>query len=108
VDHVTDLDWHRPGVFLFDLGLLDEAVELRVARMACGVSTTGARQIAQRPPRSCPCALRLGAAGAHRRPGLALSARVRYAPEHAYGEDRHGELRAAVAGELQRFMAAAY
>jgi hypothetical protein len=33
---------------------------------------------------------------------------VRYAPEHAYGDDRHGELRAAVAGELQRFMAAAY
>jgi len=71
---LTDLDWEQRKTFLFDLSLIGEAVQA-----AC--RDNGLRRInyevlgklAERPPRSCACPVRVGAEGAHWRPGVAIS-----------------------------------
>jgi diadenosine tetraphosphate (Ap4A) HIT family hydrolase len=109
VDHLTDLDWHRREVFLFELGLLGEAVEA-----ACRVN--GLRRINYEVLGN---SLNVLHGHVHARydweppdciggPVWRYPPEVRYAPEHSYRDDQHGGLRAAIADELQRLMAAAY
>jgi len=109
VDHLTDLDRPVRREFLFDLSLVGEAV-LAVTR------ERGARRINYEV---------LGNSWPHLHghvhpryewePPDKLSGPVwrypreqRDAPEHAYDEARHGELRAAIAAELERVMREAY
>ena len=109
VDHLTDLDWGRRAQFLFDLGLLGEAV-----KAAC--SQNGLRRINYEvlgnsvpylhghvharyewePPE------RIGG------PVWRYPREVRNDPRHAYSDARHGELRAAIAAELGRLADRAY
>jgi diadenosine tetraphosphate (Ap4A) HIT family hydrolase len=73
VDHLTDLDWERRAMFLFDLALLGEAVE-----RAC--RPHGLRRLNYEvlgnsdptPSRTHPPSLQLGTARKNRRPSMAL------------------------------------
>ena len=108
-DHLTDLDWERRKEFLFDLALLGEAVE-----RAC--KPHGLRRVNYEVlgnewhvvhghvhPRyewEAPDKL-LGQV-------LRYPAAERGAPEHAYSDDKHGDLRAAITAELNDLMHRAY
>jgi diadenosine tetraphosphate (Ap4A) HIT family hydrolase len=109
VDHLTDLPWSRRRDFLFDLSLIGEAA-FAVAR------ERGARRINYEI---------LGNSISHLHghvhvrydweppdkiggPVWRYPKELRNAPEHAYDEARHGDLRAAITAELTRLMAEAY
>lgn len=109
LDHLTDLPRARRRDFLFDLSLLGEAV-FAVTR------PRGARRINYEvlgngwphlhghvhPRYEWEPAERIAG------PVWRYPKDVRNAPEHAYDDGRDGELRAAIADELNRVMAEAY
>ncbi|MBD0330465.1 MAG: hypothetical protein ICV64_10235 [Thermoleophilia bacterium] len=109
VDHPTDLPWPARRDFFFDLALLGEAVltagrERGVRRINYEVLGNSWNHLhghvhpryAWEPPE------RIGG------PVWRYPREVRDAPEHAYDEGKHGELRARITAELERIMAAAY
>jgi diadenosine tetraphosphate (Ap4A) HIT family hydrolase len=108
-DHLSDLDWDRRREFLFDLSLLGEAVG-----RAC--RPDGLRRVNYEV---------LGNSIAHLHghvharyeweppdkiggPVWRYSKEIRNDPAHAYSDEKHGELRAAITAELMRLMEAAY
>ena len=109
VDHPTDLPWPRRRDFFFDLSLVGEA--------AFAVTKEhGAHRINYEV---------LGNSWPHLHGHVHVRYRwepgdkvggpvwryakdVRNAPEHAYDDARHGELRSAITAELTRVMAEAY
>jgi diadenosine tetraphosphate (Ap4A) HIT family hydrolase len=106
---LTDLDWRRRADFMFDLSLLGEAVELacaahdlrRVNHEVLGNSMARLHghvhaRYTWEPP------TRVGW------PVWCYPAAERDASEHAYNDAAHGELRAAITGQRQRLMTAAY
>lgn len=109
IDHLTDLPRSRRRDFLFDLSLLGEAV-LAATRGA------GARRINYEilgnswphlhghvhPRYDWEPPERIGG------PVWRYPKDVRNAPEHAFSDEAHGELRAAITAALERVMAEAY
>lgn len=109
VDHLTDLDWARRREFLFDLGLLGEAVERacrphglrRVNYEILGNSVpflhghVHARYEWEPPDK-------VGG------PVWRYPKEVRDDPEHAYSDERHGEVRAAITAALADLVGCAY
>ena len=109
VDHLSDLDWERRKEFLFDLSLLGEAVE-----SACRAN--GLRRINYEVLGNSFHVLH---GHVHPRyeweppdritgPVWRYPKDVRNAPEFAYSDEQHGELRAAITAELQRLIEQAY
>jgi diadenosine tetraphosphate (Ap4A) HIT family hydrolase len=109
VDHPTDLPWPRRRAFFFDLSLLGEAVmaagrERGVHRINYEVLGNSWDHLhghvharySWEPPE------RIGG------PVWRYPKALRNAPEHAYDDDKHGELRTRITVELERVMAAAY
>ena len=109
VDHPTDLSWVRRRAFFFDLSLLGEAVMAatrdrgvhRINYEVLGNSWNHLHghihaRYAWEPPD------KIGG------PVWRYPKDVRNAPEHAYDETKHGELRGRITDELKRIMAAAY
>ena len=108
-DHLTDLDWPRRGEFLFDLSLIGEAVQAacrenglrRINYEVLGNSMSWLHghvhpRYLWEPPE------RTGG------PVWRYAREERGAPEHAYSDDKHGELRMRITRELERLVAAAY
>ena len=109
VDHLTDLDLRQRAEFLFDLGLLGEAVEL-----AC--RDEGLRRINYEILGNSLPVLH---GHVHARydweppeklsgPVWRYSDKVRFAPEVAYSDAEHGKLRAAITAQLNRIVERAY
>jgi diadenosine tetraphosphate (Ap4A) HIT family hydrolase len=109
VDHPTDLPWRERRDFFFDLSLLGEAV-------FAATRERGARRVNYEV---------LGNSWPHLHghvhpryewePAERITGPVwrypreeRNADEHAYDDERHGELRAVITAELERLMADAY
>lgn len=109
VDHLTDLDWPRRNEFLVDLSLIGEAVQAacqedglrRVNYEVLGNSLSWLHGHAH-PRYAWEPAERIGW------PVWCYPDAERRAAEHAYSDDKHGELRARITQELERLMAAAY
>lgn len=109
VNHLTDLDWARRREFLFDLSLLGEAVERacrpqelrRINYEVLGNSLpflhghVHARYEWEPPDK-------LGG------PVWRYPKEVRNDPAHAYSDERHAEVRAAITSELTQLMERAY
>ena len=109
VDHLTDLPWPRRRAFLFDLSLLGEAVLTVTAEQ--GAHRVNYEVLGNswphlhghvHPRYPWEPADKIGG------PVWRYPKEVRNAPEHAYDEARHGELRRAITAELERLMAEAY
>ncbi len=109
VDHLSDLDWERRKEFLFDLSLLGEAVQF-----ACRAN--GLRRINYEVLGNSFHVLH---GHVHARyeweppdkitgPVWRYPKDVRNDPEHAYSDEKHGELRAAIAAEIHRLIERAY
>ena len=109
VDHLSDLGWERRTEFLFDLSLLGEAVE-----QACRAN--GLRRMNYEVLGNSAAFLH---GHVHARykweppdkvtgPVWRYPKDVRNAPEHAYSDEQHGDLRAAIAAELHRLIERAY
>jgi diadenosine tetraphosphate (Ap4A) HIT family hydrolase len=109
VDHLTDLDWTRRREFLFDLGLLGEAVE-----RAC--RPHGLRRVNYEILGNSIPVLH---GHVHARyeweprdkvggPVWRYPKDVRNAPEHEYSDAKHGELRAAITAALAELVGRAY
>jgi diadenosine tetraphosphate (Ap4A) HIT family hydrolase len=109
VNHLTDLDWERRKLFLFDLSLIGEAVQI-----AC--RENGLRRINYEVLGN---SLNVLHGHVHARYEWEAEERVggpvwRYPKEErndpavAYNEETHGELRTAITVELERLLAAAY
>ena len=109
VDHLSDLDWERRTEFLFDLSLLGEAVE-------CACRTNGLRRINYEVLGNSVAFLH---GHVHARyewepsdkitgPVWRYPKDVRNDPEHAYSDEKHGELRAAITAEICRLIERAY
>lgn len=109
VDHLTDLPWPRRRDFLFDLSLIGEAV-------LAATREHGVRRINYEVLGNSLFHLH---GHVHARYGWEPGDRIggpvwqypkdlRNAPEHAYDDERHGELRAAITAELTRLMGVAY
>ena len=109
VDHLTDLDWEHRKQFLFDLALLGEAIE-RVRRPH-GLRRMNYEVLGNELPvlhghvwpryEWEPPEIRRGPAWRHPK-------EVRDAPENAYSDERHGELRAEITSELETLLRRAY
>jgi diadenosine tetraphosphate (Ap4A) HIT family hydrolase len=109
VDHLTDLEWTRRREFLFDLALLGEAVEL-----ACrphGLRRLNYEILGNSVPHlhghvharyDWEPADKVGG------PVWRYPKEVRNDPEHAYSDERHGPLRAAITAALVDLVARAY
>ena len=107
IRHLTDLDWERRKQFLLDFALLGEAVERackpndlrRINYEILGNSWpvlhghVHPRYEWEPPDRITG-------------PVWRYPNEVRDAPEHAYSDERHGELRAAITAELEELMRA--
>jgi diadenosine tetraphosphate (Ap4A) HIT family hydrolase len=109
VDHPTDLPWPRRRDFFFDLSLLGEAV-LTVAKEQ-GAHRINYEVLGNSWPHlhghvharyTWEPADKVGG------PVWRYPKEVRNAPEHAYDETRHGQLRRAIGSELNRLMSEAY
>jgi diadenosine tetraphosphate (Ap4A) HIT family hydrolase len=109
VDHLTDLDWERRKQFLFDLSLLGEAVE-----RAC--RDNGLRRINYEVLGNAEPVLH---GHVHPRydwepperitgPVWRYPKELRNDPRHAYSDEQHGELRAAITSELRALLERAY
>lgn len=109
VDHLTDLDWERRAMFLFDLALLGEAVERacrphglrRLNYEVLGNSMPHLHghvhaRYEWEPPE------RIGG------PVWRYSKEERNGPEHAYSDAKHGKLRAEITAELRSLIRRAY
>jgi diadenosine tetraphosphate (Ap4A) HIT family hydrolase len=108
-DHPTDLPWRRRRQFFLDLSLLGEAVlaagrERGVHRINYEVLGNSWNHlhghVHTRYEWEAPDKI-VG-------PVWRYPKEVRDAPEHAYDDSKHGELRAAVTVELERLMREAY
>ena len=97
VNHLTDLDWPRRREFLFDLSLLGEAVEA-----ACRGNGLRVLHGHVHPRYEWEPPERITG------PVWRYPKEVRNDPEHAYSDEKHGELRAAITAELRRLMDRAY
>jgi len=108
-NHLTDLDRERRAQFLYDMSLLGEAVE-------CACRANGLRRINYEVLGNSLTFLH---AHVHARyeweppdkiggPVWRYPNDVRSAPEFAYSDDEHGELRAAITVELRRILGDAY
>ncbi len=109
VDHPTDLPWAQRRTFFFDLSLLGEAVlaagrERGVHRINYEVLGNSWNHLHGHVHAryTWEPSDRIGG------PVWRYPNEVRNAPEHAYDEARHGELRARITAELETIMAAAY
>ena len=108
-NHLTDLDWPRRKQFLFDLALLGEAVvracrphELRrVNYEVLGNEWHVVHGHVHPRYEWEPADKVTGPVGRY-------TAEERNAPEHAYSDEKHGELRAAISTELIALMERAY
>jgi diadenosine tetraphosphate (Ap4A) HIT family hydrolase len=109
VDHLTDLDWERRRDFLFDLSLLGEAVE-RACRPH-GLRRVNYEVLGNSLPvlhghvharYEWEPADKIGG------PVWRYAKEVRNDPAHAYSDEKHGELRAALTAELTHLMELAY
>ena len=109
VNHLTDLDWANRTEFLFDLSLLGEAIE-----RAC--RPHGVRRINYEVLGNSVAFLH---GHVHARydwespdkiggPVWRYPRNVRNDPANAYSDERHGELRAAITGELHDLIRRAY
>jgi diadenosine tetraphosphate (Ap4A) HIT family hydrolase len=109
VDHLTDLDWPRRRHFLFDLSLLGEAVQR-------GCRDRGLRRVNYEILGNSISWLH---GHVHARYAWEPADRIvgpvwrypeeeRRAPEHAYSDEKHGDLRSRIAEQLQGLMADAY
>jgi len=109
VDHLTDLDWQRRENFLFDLSLLGEAVER--ARRPHGLRRINYEILGNSSP--------FLHGHVHARyeweppdkigePVWRYPKGVRNDAAHAYADEKHGELRAAITAELSRMITQAY
>jgi diadenosine tetraphosphate (Ap4A) HIT family hydrolase len=109
VNHLTDLDWNRRKDFLFDLSLIGEAVQ-----RAC--AGNGLRRINYEVLGNAIPVLH---GHVHPRyeweppdkitgPVWRYPKEERNAPEHAYSDAKHGQLRAAIAADLQSLIERAY
>jgi diadenosine tetraphosphate (Ap4A) HIT family hydrolase len=109
VDHLTDLAWAPRAGFLFDLSLVGEAVQAacrgnglrRVNYEVLGNSLSRLHGHVH-PRYTWEPAERIGW------PVWRYPDAERNAAEHAYRDDKHGELRARITYELERLMATAY
>jgi len=109
VDHPTDLPWRRRRDFFFDLSLLGEAVwsaarkdgAHRINYEVLGNSWPHLHGHIHPRYEWEPPDKRGG-------PVWRYPKEVRNAPEFAYDEERHGELRSAITAELTRVMREAY
>jgi diadenosine tetraphosphate (Ap4A) HIT family hydrolase len=108
-NHLTDLDWERRKVFLFDLSLVGEAVQA-----AC--RDNGLRRINYEVLGN---SLHVLHGHVHARYDWEPKERIggpvwrypkqeRNDPAVAYTDQAHGELRAAITAQLNRLLAAAY
>ncbi|MCW3015644.1 MAG: hypothetical protein JWO02_2736 [Solirubrobacterales bacterium] len=108
-NHLTDLGWDRRAEFLLDLSLLGEAVQLatregglrRVNYEVLGNSLEWLHGHVHARYDWEP-ADRIGW------PVWCYPGAERNDPAHAYSDQKHGELRAAITLELRRLMKAAY
>jgi diadenosine tetraphosphate (Ap4A) HIT family hydrolase len=109
VNHLTDLDWQQRTQFLFDLSLIGEAVQ-----RAC--RENGLRRINYEVLGNAEPVLH---GHVHPRydwepperitgPVWRYPKELRNDPRHAYSEERHGELRAAITAELDALLERAY
>jgi diadenosine tetraphosphate (Ap4A) HIT family hydrolase len=109
VDQLTDLDWERRTQFLFDLSLIGEAVQ-----RAC--QENGLRRINYEVLGNAEPVLH---GHVHPRydwepperitgPVWRYPKELRNAPEHAYSDEKHGEVRAAITAELRALIGQAY
>jgi diadenosine tetraphosphate (Ap4A) HIT family hydrolase len=109
VNHLSDLDWERRKEFLFDLSLIGEAV-----KRAC--QGNGLRRINYEVLGNSEPILH---GHVHPRydweppdkitgPVWRYAKELRNAPECAYSDAKHGEVRAAITAELRALMAEAY
>lgn len=109
VDHPTDLPWASRREFFFDLSLLGEAVfgatreqgAHRINYEVLGNSWPHLHGHVH-PRYEWEPSDKIGG------PAWRYPKEVRNAPEHAYDDARHGELRAAITAELTRLMREAY
>jgi diadenosine tetraphosphate (Ap4A) HIT family hydrolase len=108
-DHLTDLDWSRRKEFLFDLALLGEAVERackpnRLRRMNYEVLGNGIHvlhgHVHPRYDWEAPDKIT--------GPVWRYPNEVRDAPEYAYSDEAHGELRSTITAKLNDLMEEAY
>ena len=109
VDHLSDLSRRRRRDFLFDLSLLGEAVF--AATRAGGAHRINYEILGNswphlhghvHPRYDWEPRDRIGG------PVWRYPKELRNAPEHAYSDEKHGELRSAITAELERVMAEAY
>jgi diadenosine tetraphosphate (Ap4A) HIT family hydrolase len=109
VDHLTDLEWGRRQEFLFDLSLLGEAVERacrphglwRVNYEVLGNSVPFLHGHVHARYEWEPSD-KIGG------PVWRYPKEVRNDAAHAYSDESHGELRAAITAELTQLMELAY
>lgn len=109
VDHPTDLPWSRRRDFFFDLSLIGEAVFAvtreqgahRINYEVLGNSWPYLHGHVHARSRWEPSD-KIGG------PVWRYPKELRNAPEHAYDDARHGELRTAITAELVRVMREAY
>lgn len=109
IDHPTDLPWSRRRDFFFDLSLLGEAVfavtkdqgAWRINYEVLGNSWPHLHGHVH-PRYEWEPSEKIGG------PVWRYPKELRNAPEHAYDDARHGELRASITIELTRVMADAY
>jgi diadenosine tetraphosphate (Ap4A) HIT family hydrolase len=104
-NHLTDLDWPRRKQFLFDLALLGEAVERAckphaLRRMNYEVLGNAVPVLHGHvhPRYEWEPAERITG------PVWRYPKETRDAPEHAYSDEKHGELRAAMTAELEELL----
>jgi diadenosine tetraphosphate (Ap4A) HIT family hydrolase len=109
VHHLTDLDWPLRAAFLFDLSLVGEAVH--AARRADGLRRVNYEVLDNwlswlhghvHPRYVWEPFDRIGW------PVCRYPEAERNVAEHAYRDDKHGELRSCITRELERLMATAY
>jgi diadenosine tetraphosphate (Ap4A) HIT family hydrolase len=109
VNHLTDLGWERRKQFLFDLSLVGEAIE-----RAC--RENGLRRINYEVLGNAEPVLH---GHVHPRyewepperitgPVWRYPKELRNDPRYAYSDEQHGEVRAAITGELRALIAQAY
>jgi diadenosine tetraphosphate (Ap4A) HIT family hydrolase len=109
VDHPTDLPWSKRRAFFFDLSLIGEAV-FAVTREQ-GAHRINYEVLGNSWPHlhgHVHARYEWEASDKIGGPVWRYPKELRNAPEHAYDDARHGELRAATTAELTRLMREAY
>jgi diadenosine tetraphosphate (Ap4A) HIT family hydrolase len=108
-DHLTDLDWHRRRDFLFDLSLLGEAVgQACLPHGLCRMNYEVLGNSVHVLHGHVHARYEWEPADKITGPVWRYPSEVLYAPEHAYSDERHGEILAAITSELTALMQRAY